>query len=281
MEISPGPGWEEVMERLRRERGTTLLLGAVDTGKSTLARYLVAGLATAGLPVALVDSDVGQSALCLPGTVGMKLFRGPDDVAAYRCDRISFLGSASPTRILPRFLEATARLTQSASGLADLVIIDTTGLVEGITGCGLKLAKVRLTRPRRIIALQRNEECEPILERLEGLEIQRLSPHPEARSRSREARARSRSDRLAAYFAACGPREMLLHGERIELYRMGQPVSLRHVIPESGTVIGLNHGEETLGLGFVTEADREGITFRSPLGSVAGVRRVVFGDIVL
>jgi hypothetical protein len=62
---------------------------------------------------------------------------------------------------------------------------------------------------------------------------------------------------------------------------MGRQVSLRHVIPEPGTVIGLNHGEETLGLGLVTEADREGITFRTPLGSLAGVRRVVFGDIVL
>ena len=58
-------------------------------------------------------------------------------------------------------------------------------------------------------------------------------------------------------------------------------MSLRHELPLPGSVIGLNHGEEAPWLGLVTEADREGITFRSPLASLAGVKRVIFADVVL
>jgi polynucleotide 5'-hydroxyl-kinase GRC3/NOL9 len=280
MASTTGPGWEELLEKLRREPGVVLLLGTTDTGKSTLARYLVAGLTARGLAVALVDADVGQSALCLPGTVGVKLFSSPADLAGYRCERFSFLGSANPVRLVPRLLETTGRLTELARSRAEVVLIDTTGLVDGELGRGLKLAKIRTTLPDQIIALQRGGECEPILGQLDEVVIHRLHPHPEARTRSRESRSRTRRERLAAYFAAAGA-EMLLHGDEFELYRQGERVSLRHELLAGGTVIGLNHGDETLGLGLVTEADREGITFRSPLGSLAGVKRVVFGDMVL
>ena len=280
MESTTGPGWEDLLETLRREPGVALLLGATDTGKSTLARYLVAGLTATGLKVSLVDADMGQSALCLPGTVGVKLFRSPADLADYRCERFSFLGSASPARIIPRLLEATGRLTELARSQAEVVLIDTTGLISGELGRGLKLAKIRVTFPDQIIALQRREECEPILGQFDEVVIHRLHPHPEARTRSQESRSRTRRERLATYFAEAGT-EMLLHGDEVELYRLGERVSLRHELLVPGTVIGLNHGDETMGLGLVTEADREGITFRSPLGSLTGVKRVVFGDVAL
>jgi polynucleotide 5'-hydroxyl-kinase GRC3/NOL9 len=281
MESTAGPGWEDLLEALRQEPGVVLLLGATDSGKSTLARHLVAGLTATGLAVALVDADVGQSALCLPGTVGMRLFRTPSDLADYRCERFSFLGSANPARIVPKLLEATGWLTQLARDRAEVVLIDTTGLIDGDLGRGLKLAKVRVTMPDQIIALQRREECEPILGHLDEVVIHRLHPHSGARTRSRESRSRTRRERLAAYFAEASPTEMFLHGDQVEFYRLGERVSLRHAFLASGTVIGLNHGEETMGLGLVTEADRDGVTFRSPLGSLGGVKRVVFGDVVL
>lgn len=280
MESITGPGWEDLLEKLCREPGVALLLGATDSGKSTLARHLVAGLTATGLKVALVDADVGQSALCLPGTVGVKLFRSPADLANYRCEYFSFLGSANPARLVPRLLEATGRLTELARSRAEVVLIDTTGLISGELGRGLKLAKIRVTIPDQIIALQRREECEPILGQLDEVLIHRLHPHPEVRTRSQESRSRTRRERLAAYFAAAGA-EMLLNWDEVELYRLGERVSLRHELLAAGTVIGLNHGEETLGLGLVTEADREGITFRSPLGSLAGVERVDFGDVAI
>ncbi len=281
MGISIGKGWEELLERLRVEPGMSMLLGATDTGKSTLARYLIGGLTATGGTVALVDADVGQSALCLPGTVGMRLFRAPADMGEYRCEHFIFLGSANPSRVVPPLLEATKRLAWSARALAPQALVDTTGLVGGTMGIGLKLAKIRVLRPDHIIALQREGECEAILERLDGVAIHRLHPHPDARVRSQETRNRSRIDKLKAYFAPSHSMEHFLDAREIRLYRFGVEVSIRHWAPAPGMVIGLDRGGETLGLGLVTEADKNGITFLTPLPDISRVKRVALGDILL
>ncbi|HEY6839390.1 MAG TPA: Clp1/GlmU family protein, partial [Geobacteraceae bacterium] len=164
-----------------------------------------------------------------------------------------------------------------------LVVVDTTGLIAGELGTGLKIAKIRAVAPSCIIAIQREEECEPILAHFGGSvpHHHRLAPSPLAQKRSPEVRARTRREKLAAYFAAAGEREHLLATERVELFRLAQPANLVHQDLLPGTVLGLNHGEETRALGVVIEADKRSITLRTPLPDLKGINRVVFGDIVL
>lgn len=283
MEIVPAPGWEELFEELKRERGTALLLGATDCGKSTLARHLVRRLAEEGVRVALVDADVGQSALGLPGCVSMRVFRSPADAADFRGERFSFLGSASPARIVLRMIETTGRLAELARREAGVVLIDTTGLIAGPLGIGLKLGKIRSVRPGMVVAVQRGEECESILSRLQesGIGIHRLPPSPLARVRSQERRARLRSAKLAGYFNRPGVGEFLLPVRGVDIFRFDRAVSPGQPGLREGTVIGLNHGVDTLALGVVEEADGEAITFRAPLASLRGIDRVVFGDMTL
>lgn len=80
---------------------TVLLLGGTDTGKTFGARQLVAGFTQAGLSVAVVDCDLGQSEIGPPGTVGAGWaepgraygsLRDLAPLAAY------FVGAASPAR---------------------------------------------------------------------------------------------------------------------------------------------------------------------------------------
>ncbi|WP_298271820.1 polynucleotide 5'-hydroxyl-kinase [Geobacter sp.] len=281
MEIAPTPEWEELRDALLREGGTTLLLGATDSGKSTLVRWLVGSLAAAGTAVALVDADVGQSALCLPGTVGMALFRTPHDVAEYRCGEFSFLGSANAARIIPALAGATGRLAARARHEAPALIIDTTGLIDGIPGVALKVGKIRETRPDRVVAIQHEGECEPILSHLGSTGVFRLLPSPHVTRRSPEARARRRRMRLAAYFARAPLTEALIHAGGAEFFRLGRRVDLPQGPPSRGAVIGLNRGDVTLALGIVTEADGESVAFSSHLVSPREVNGVVFGDITL
>ena len=274
MELTPTPEWEELREALLREGGTTLLLGATDSGKSTLARWLVGSLAAAGAAVALVDTDVGQSALCLPGTVGM-------GGAEYRCQEFSFLGSANAARIIPALTEAAGRFAARARHEAAAVIIDTTGLIDGIPGIALKVGKIRETRPDRVVAIQREGECEPILSHLGSTGVYRLLPSPHVARRSPEARARRRRMRLAAYFARAPLIEALIHADEAEFLRLGRRIELPQGPPLPGTVIGLNREDVTLALGIVTEADGESVAFSSHLVSPREVNGVVFGDISL
>ena len=183
--------------------------------------------------------------------------------------------------IAPRLVESASRLAAACRERGALVLVDTTGLIGGELGVGLKLAKIRAVAAAHVVAIQREEECEPILSRLDGVAIHRLTPSPLARTRTPEARSRARQDKLAAYFAAAGDAEHILETDKVALFRLNQPASLVHQELSPGTVLGLCHHDETLGLGLATEADKRSITLRTPLKSLKGVNRALFGDIVL
>ena len=199
VEIVTARGWDDLYDSLRDQRGVVLFAGTTDAGKSTLIRWLVERRGREKLVTALVDADVGQSALCLPGTVGMAVFGGAGAAQEYTCTRFSFLGTPNPARIINILVETVGRYAQMARSEAKLVLVDTTGLIEGGLGIGLKLAKVRTTQADMVVAVQREDECEQILGRLRNVEIYRLLRAPAATLRHQEARAKRRAERLKSY----------------------------------------------------------------------------------
>jgi polynucleotide 5'-hydroxyl-kinase GRC3/NOL9 len=281
MAIVAESSWHEVLEEVLELRGGIFLLGTTDSGKSTLARHLLHELAGKRHIAALVDADIGQSALGLPGTVAMKIFRTPEDLEPYLYERISFLGSASAVHVMPLLIEETGRMADAARATAEIILIDTTGLVSGTVGRALKLGKIRRVRPALIIAIQRHDELEHIVAGLDNVPVRILKPSPLAANRSQEARAGYRRRRLADYFAAAGPDEFLLTLRDATFIYRNRPVKLREARVAAGTVIGLNHDGETLGLGVIDESDDASITFRSPLSGLKRINLVVLGDISL
>ena len=282
MAIVAEPSWEGVLEELLL-RGTAILLGATDCGKSTLARYLLRELTGQGVTAALIDADIGQSALGLPGTISMKTFRTPEGLEPFRCERMSFVGSASPARIIPQMIEETARMAVLARQTTDITLIDTTGLVAGDLGKALKLGKIRMVKPQLIIAIERHDELEHILHLIRDipLPVHLLKPSPLAKARSQEARAAYRSKRLADYFAQAPAAESLITTHEANFIYRNRPLNLRDMHVGEGTIIGLERNGETLALGIVTEIDDTSVAFRSPLSGLKGINRVVFGDITL
>src|SRR5919109_4035532 len=141
----PDPAALEAAARVR----VTVIVGAGDTGKTTLAAQLASALAARGARVAVVDADVGQSEIGPPATVGLgavsrRLGRLRDaDLIA-----LEFIGDTSPVRRIGQTADATGRLVRRAlaEGFAH-VIVDTGGLVEGALGLALKRAKLRAADP--------------------------------------------------------------------------------------------------------------------------------------
>ena len=276
MLIVPPPAWEELLQRLLVLRGTVLFIGRSDSGKSTLVRYLLRELAATGLPVALVDADVGQSRLGLPGTVSRRTFHAPPVPHEMRWDDLSFLGSVTPVPILTLLAAETGRLVQRTRQDAAVTLVDTTGLVDGELGRALKLAKIRAAAPQLVVAVAAGEELEPILSCLDADLTIRLAPSPLVKRRSAEVRSRYRHARLAAHFH--GAREHVLATRRLLFMHHGAPVHPLFSTPAIGTVVGLDHGAQTRALGVVTEADAGSLVVLSPLTSVRGIDRVVLGD---
>lgn len=71
MEVQAPKEWHDVLNVLEKEKGTVILLGTTDTGKSTLAKFLVTHLCKRGLKVPFVDADIGQSFLGPPTAIGL------------------------------------------------------------------------------------------------------------------------------------------------------------------------------------------------------------------
>ncbi len=164
------PEWEKAARRLLTQGGTAMVLGAPDTGKTTLSRYLVYRAYAAGEPVALVDLDLGQSHLGPPTTLGLCLYPprvpGQDSLAPEAC---YFIGQTSPVgAVLEVAVGCRILVDLAARQGVSRIVVNTSGLVHGPPALRLKRAEVELLHPAFIFGLQRYQELEPLLRALGG-----------------------------------------------------------------------------------------------------------------
>lgn len=153
----------------------SMLIGGLDTGKTTIALNAVRHALAAGRKPVLVDADVGISTVGPPACVGVKVFAQPEDLDRLNePDALQFVGTITPSRLVLQQVVATAAMVERARQLGDPVIIDTTAAVTGVAGETLKYHKTELCRPGKVVALQRGEELEPVvgmLRRFLGVEV--------------------------------------------------------------------------------------------------------------
>ena len=178
MEIPPA--WEAAARRWLEVGGAALVLGAPDAGKSTLSRYLVYRAYAAGLPVGLVDLDLGQSHLGPPASLGLGLFPplvpGDDSLCP---QGLYFIGQTSPLGVILEVAVGCRVLAdQGASQGINRLVVNTSGFVQGLGALRLKQAQAELLRPGLILALQQDLELEPLLRGLEGKTLSAKTPPP-------------------------------------------------------------------------------------------------------
>lgn len=258
-------------------RGTLMVIGASDTGKSTLARYLFQELGRAGLRAAYLDGDVGQSTLGLPTTMTVALSSGLGDERfdPHGPRATYFVGSTTPRGHMLPVVVGAYRLQQKALALgAEVVVVDTTGMVGSAEGGrALKQWKIEMLAPSMVIGLQRERELESILwplrreARLRVVEW-RVSPH--VVERPREARITRRRDQLAGYFRRARSFAVSL--------RQAAVYELERMVP--GALLAFQDSEGfVLDVGVVEEANRleKKVIVRTPLPGMERVASLRFG----
>ena len=153
------------------QAGVCLILGGVDTGKTTLAAAL-AGQVTSSGPVGVIDADVGQSHIGPPATVGWAIVDRPEvDFAQIAPGGISFVGDVAPTGHLLQLTAAIAQCLRQVSKVTERIIIDTPGFIAGPAAAALWWTVQRIVQPKLIVAVQRENELNDIL----GLAESRLA----------------------------------------------------------------------------------------------------------
>ncbi len=256
--------------------GRVFVLGGVDSGKTTFTKRLARAGLEAGQVVAVVDADLGQSTIGPPTTVGLKLIRESADLEDGTPDAMAFVGGISPRGHVLPLVTGTSKLVMRAIEMgARLIIVDTSGLIDGVAGQVLKLTKAELCRPHNAVALARGGELEPIvgvLERFLSLDVRALAVHPEIRERSVEERTTHRETRLGA---ALGP----------EVYRWRvKPTVFMPSLPPifdlaelDGLLVGIDDGHgDCLGLG-ILEYREDALRLLTPVSE--GVRALRLGSV--
>lgn len=210
------PAWEAAARLFLERGGAVMVLGAPDTGKSTLSHYLGSQAVAAGRRAALVDLDLGQSHLGPPATLGLGLFPPllPGE-GSLSPQGLYFVGQTSPPGAILEVAVGCRVLADEAArqGVGRLVV-NTSGFVQGPAAWRLKRAQAELLRPRLILALQRERELEPMIRALGGAtagqgedaawQILRLPVSGLANRRDPETRRLYREARFRGYFHQAG-----------------------------------------------------------------------------
>lgn len=284
----------EILEAARRDGVRLILvLGGVDTGKTTFTQILASELAKER-SVAVVDADPGQSDIGPPTTIAWghfpsagagKNFRpgrpGWEDIKA---ETIYFVGATSPVGNLLPTITGTKLTSESALLEAEKVIVDTSGLISGGPGQVLKRHKIDILRPDMVVALERERELEYVAGHLKGrkgIALYRLAEVPGVRVKSASERAECRKQRFREYFREARDLRLslgevsLVKEEWLDLSRPGQIlnrlVSLRD---DDGR-------DRALGIIEGTDEDSGGLTIYSPLGQEIKVVSIIPGRLRL
>jgi len=253
---------EAVVERVAENGRVAVLIGGMDSGKSTIGRRIAEVASGAGRTVAYLDADLGQKTVGPPTSVPLRVLRDANDAeteSMSRPDGMYFVGSTSPQgQLLPLVVGTGRLLTRAWDEGADLVVVDTSGLVSGVYGQLLKYHKIELLEPDVVIGLQRGEELAPLLgivKRFFDTDVVELPVDPEVRSLSVEERAKNREAAFARYFS--GP---------LQRWRV-KPTVFMPALPTlfeqsqlDRLLVGLSDGEGTyIGMGYLEFSEDEGV----------------------
>ncbi len=197
--------WDRAVALLAAQSGTVALVGATDVGKTTLTLAAANAAVLAGRHAAVLDTDLGQSEIGPPGTLGVIRLEAP--VASLRELKpraLAFVGSLSPVGHLLSLVQGTRRLIAHARDRGDdVVYVDTSGLVKGRMAEKLKLAKLSVIEPSLVVLVQRERELERLAGLIRGVTeapIVRVRTPAEVRAKSTAYRRLQRANRMRRHF---------------------------------------------------------------------------------
>ncbi|MFN4336461.1 MAG: Clp1/GlmU family protein [Candidatus Nitrosocaldus sp.] len=122
--------WQEVIDAIKGSRPKrVILVGATDTGKSTLAAYISNIIVAEGLTVGIVDSDIGQGDIAPPACMGSCMVREQVlDLRDLKADEYYFIGRITPAGVEDHIIRGVMHLINSLN--TDMVIVNTDGYVN-------------------------------------------------------------------------------------------------------------------------------------------------------
>ena len=124
--------WQEILNKILIEKfRTILLIGDIDTGKSSLATFIVNSALRKGYKPAVIDADMGQGDLAPPTAIGATIIEKPiTDLRKIDAQFFEFVGNTSPVGFENVTINAIKRIVEKITIDSDICIINTDGYIH-------------------------------------------------------------------------------------------------------------------------------------------------------
>jgi len=271
LEIRRGPGsswsvirestvpaaWNEAAQILQQQRGVSVIIGEVDSGKSSLCTFLTNKCLENAAKVGVVDADVGQADIGPPTTISSSVVQAPIiGLHKVTANLSFFIGDTSPSSVSDKLVNLATRLKKSVMDTTDIGIVNTDGWLAEFNAIRHKQLLLDEIRPDLVMLLGRFEETiNPLLDAGKFTSLT-LPSSAFARVRSKEERKKARE---------AGYRRFLQGSYKIKVSQKATRMRMfdkleQTVFPEShrlrSFVAGLlNDNEELLGIGRISGID--------------------------
>ena len=258
---------------------TVMVLGASDSGKTTMVKVL-AKYCAKSRKTAVMDIDPGQSHIGPPTTVAWAVVDEKfEDWDKLEMAGFYFIGDISPTSSLLSTVTGAKIVWEKASQAAEIVIVDTSGLIRGSLGRNLKLHLIDLLNPELILALHRKDELDHILSFYQGIKVPRIYKIPvpgEVERKDFSQRRLYREGKFRNYFQRAKDIEFVLREIGLDEKMPSEYLSFRLVSLR-------DKFNRDIALGIVKQVDKIGgtVTIYSPVSLPEKVGAVVLGKIRL
>lgn len=152
--------WKEAYDALKEigeKPAVAMVIGGVDSGKSSFCTYLANRLVSEKLVVAVLDEDLGQSDIGSPATVAYAvLTKSTTDLFALEHENAVFVGATSPVTVTQKTIEAVRFLKKEIlnDGNVDYIILNTDGWTSGDAAVAFKAQLAKAVEPNFVFCLE-------------------------------------------------------------------------------------------------------------------------------
>lgn len=166
--------WVKAFEELlnaQTKPTTVLVLGAVDSGKSSFCTYMVNRLLREKRKVAVLDGDLGQSDIGPPCTVAYTIVAKPvTDLFNLNAKGAFFVGVTSPSTVINKVVQGLATLKEEILNHdPDFIFVNTDGWIDEEDAVYYKIKLVETLNPDIVFCIQQKDELATIINALEKL----------------------------------------------------------------------------------------------------------------
>ncbi|XP_015926999.2 polyribonucleotide 5'-hydroxyl-kinase Clp1 [Parasteatoda tepidariorum] len=239
-------------ENDNRKGPVTLVVGPADSGKSSLCRLLLNYAARLGRKPFLIDLDVGQNSLSIPGTINILNVDKPADIVdGFDQEAIQayHFGYKSPGQMIALYFLQIKKLGEilqtrlretNRNARTSGVIIDTCGWTRGDGYNALTLAAMSFQIDKLVVVQEERLYTQLKRDMPSCVEVLYMPKMLGVNERTRPVRIHYREKRVKEYFygstVELHPHTFEIHFSEIKIYQ----VTMKSPAPDSSVGVSLN-----------------------------------------